>query len=148
MKKKTLIRIIFAVYLVAFIAFIFSNSLPSIEESAQTSGKALSIINKILDFFGIPTMAGDLIIRKTAHFIEFFILGASLFINALLYTELDKNTAFYCIFASCLVAMTDETIQYFSERGSMLLDVWLDLSGATTAILIFFLIYRKKQLSK
>jgi VanZ family protein len=38
--------------------------------------------------------------------------------------------------------MTDETIQYFTQRGSRLLDVWLDFSGALTAIIIFYFIYK------
>ena len=129
MNKKKIIRILFGVYLIVFVAFIFSNSLPSIEESAASSGRVLKILNNILDFFGLPIMTSDLFIRKAGHFIEFFILGTSVFVNLLLYKSPQKSTVVNCIFGSCLVAMTDETIQHFSKRGSMLLDVWLDLFG-------------------
>ncbi len=146
MNKKALLKFIYILYLIAIIAFIFSNSLPSIKESAEASGRLLKFINGLLDVFRIPTMSSDVFIRKAAHFTEFFVLGGSLFG----YTFFDKKSNFTsavnCAFFSCLIAMADETIQYFTGRGSMLLDVWLDLLGAITAIIIFYYIGKRKQI--
>jgi VanZ family protein len=118
--------------------------LPSIEESAQTSGRVLEILNNVLSFFGLPLLKSDFLIRKAAHFIEFFVLGASLFGYTLFNRVPDKNTVIRCAFLSCIIAMTDETIQHFTDRGSMLLDVWLDFIAALIAISLFYLIYQVK----
>lgn len=144
MKKKTIFKVIYIIYLVGIITFIFSNSLPSIEESAETSGRLLSFINTILDGLKLPIMESDVFIRKAAHFAEFFVLGASVFGYSYFDKKYDKNYIVKSIFFCCLVAMSDETIQYFTGRGSMVLDVWLDLSGATAGIIISFLIIKNK----
>ena len=44
------------------------------------------------------------------------------------------------LFAGLAVAVTDETIQIFSGRGSQVLDVVLDFSGALTGILLVSLL--------
>lgn len=145
MKNRKLFQILYIVYLIAIVLFIFSNSLPSMEESAETSGRLLNTVNTVLDSVGLPKMESDTLIRKTAHFVEFFVLGASLFGYTILTDKVRYNCSIYCAFASCLIAMADETIQYFSERGSLLTDVWLDLFGAVVAITLFHLIYSKRK---
>lgn len=141
MKKKTLIKTLYIAYLLFIIVFIFSNSLPSIEESAETSGRLLTFINNILEMLKIPVMESDTFIRKTAHFAEFFVLGASL----IGYYNIDKkcncNNVIKSILFVCIIAMTDETIQHFTGRGSLVLDVWLDLFGGTVGILSLFQVF-------
>ncbi len=144
MKKKLLIKIIYTVYLAGVIAFIFGNSLPTIEESAETSGRLLGFINGILEAFKLPVMTSDVFIRKFAHFAEFFVLGASVCGYSVFDKKIDVNYAIKSVLFSCLIAMSDETIQYFTGRGSMLLDVWLDLFGATTGIIICYFVFKKK----
>ena len=75
-------------------------------------------------------------IRKCAHFFEYFVLG--LLITRFYYTKKANfkrllNTVFICF----SVAFLDETIQLFSHRRSSVLDIWLDLFGAISAILIY-----------
>lgn len=75
-------------------------------------------------------------IRKCAHFFEYFVL--SLLITRFYYTKKANfkrflNTVFICF----SVAFLDETIQLFSHRRSSVLDIWLDLFGAISAILIY-----------
>ena len=144
MKKKTLFKTLYIVYILGIIAFIFSNSLPSIEESAETSGRLLSFINNILESLKLPIMESDVFIRKAAHFAEFFVLGASICGYSYFDKKCDFNYMVKSILFSCLVAMSDETIQYFTGRGSMLLDVWLDLFGATVGILIARFISKRR----
>lgn len=79
------------------------------------------------------------IIRKVAHFSLFFLLGV--FINLLMkcYDISGKVRLVSSILFSGGVAFTDETIQLFSEgRSGMILDVFLDMSGAAVAAILFF----------
>lgn len=145
MNKKTKTRIFFTLFLVLWIAFIFSNSLPSIDESAETSNKVLEIVNFILATLKIPLSASEHFIRKTAHFVEFFILGITIYGFTVSEGKHGGVSVLFSSFFSCLIAMTDETIQSFTGRGSMLLDVWLDLFGALIAIVLLFSIYSFKQ---
>ena len=138
--KNTIIKILYILLIILFIAFIFSNSIETKDESASKSGRLLGIINIILEKINIPILATDTLIRKAAHFAEFFILGTLLFGYTLIDRKIELKNEIYASFIACLVAMSDETIQYFSNRGSMLLDVWLDFLSATLAISFFYLV--------
>ena len=147
--KKTIIKeILYIVYLILLIAFIFGNSFASIEESAEDSGRILAFINNILNSLRIPIEFSEFFIRKTAHFIEFFTLGASVFGYVVLFKKVTIPNVIYSIFTSCLIAMLDETIQYFTNRGSMLLDVWLDFFAALISIVLLYVLYRIKSTLK
>ena len=138
--KKTIIKIFYILLIILFITFIFSNSIETKSESASKSGRLLEIINIILEKMNIPILATDTLIRKAAHFAEFFVLGTLLFGYTLIDRKVELKNEIYASFIACLVAMSDETIQYFSNRGSMLLDVWLDFLSATLAISFFYLV--------
>ncbi len=140
-KKRKIIKILYCVYLVFLICFIFSNSMVSKEESANTSTGVLAFVNNVMESIGIPFSFEHNFIRKAAHVIEFMALGVSLFGFIALDKKVNINNSVYCAFFSCLVAITDETIQYFYERGSMVVDVWLDFASAVLGMLIAQLIY-------
>ncbi len=110
------------------LVFIFSNSLPSIEESKADSMGVMQMIAPFLEFFVGKGNVTLYFVRKLAHFAEFGILGLQLGILI----KKPKSSAF--LFA-ILCAMTDETIQIFTGRGSQVQDVWLDFVGASTGIL-------------
>ena len=148
MKKKYVKKLIYCIYLLLLLSFIFGNSIASREDSANQSGAIVESINQILQKVNSPFLIKDIVIRKLAHFTEFFILGASFFGYWVLDKKVSRINSFYSVFASCIVAMTDETIQYFSNRGSMMLDVWLDFFSATLAIFTFYLIYTVKHKTK
>ena len=143
--KTTIIKILYVIIVILFVAFIFSNSLESREVSASKSGRILDKVNEVLERINFPLLMKDSFIRKTAHFVEFFILGFLLAGYWGISKSVCVSRSVYMCFAACLIAMTDETIQYFSQRGSMLLDVWLDLSASSLAVLIFYLIYTKNK---
>ena len=92
----------------------------------------------------------EALLRKSAHFIEYAVLGSELSLLFVLYgLKKDDTRNVKTIFighimqlfiVSVLVAMIDETIQYFSGRYSSLFDVWLDLTGVTFAAIVFFII--------
>ena len=143
MNKRKLIKILYIILLVLYICFIFSNSLKSKESSSNDSASIHMLLNNILAGLNIPIVLSEYFVRKLAHFTEFFILGLSFFGYIRISNKININRCIQICFASCLVAMTDETIQYFSGRGSMLLDVWLDFSSSVLAITLMYLFYKK-----
>jgi len=143
MNKRKLIKILYIVFLILYICFIFSNSLKSKESSSNDSASIHMLLNNILAGLKIPIVLSEYFVRKLAHFTEFFILGLSFFGYIRINNKISINRCIQICFASCLVAMTDETIQYFSGRGSMLLDVWLDFSSSVLAIMLLYLLYKK-----
>lgn len=140
--KKYRYVILCTVLCILAVLFIFSNSLKSGEESNEISS---GMADKILTFFGIednidPALFHK-IIRKTAHFTEFAVLGACL---SLLMFSIENLTGRYHIsaitLAALLTAVTDEFIQNFTGRSSMVSDVLIDFSGALTGILLMVLL--------
>ena len=69
------LRIILTTFSVVAIAFIFYNSSFSADESSEQSGFFLGLLNGIFKSLGIGTELTDFFIRKSAHFLEYFILG-------------------------------------------------------------------------
>ena len=93
-----------------------------------------------------------MVIRKSAHFFEYAVLGLELVIfielNKSVYLNDDKKRGLIkllCLYPtafaiSLFVASVDEIIQYFTGRYSSIWDVMLDMTGASFSILIFLLI--------
>ncbi|MBR5156638.1 MAG: VanZ family protein [Clostridia bacterium] len=131
------------------VAYIFSNSLKSQKKSNDTSTKITEQIKPIIDPKDkIPPKELNHKIRKTAHCIEFGILGIFL---ALLFDSIKKCFNKTDIFAPLLfalaVAVADEYIQTFNDRGSQVEDILIDFGGATAGlflVFIFALLLRKK----
>jgi len=129
MRKK-----IFIFLTLFWIAFIFYNSLQPAPESMEVSVRFVRIIGNLLERFGIVVEPGrlSLIVRKTAHAVEFFVL-------ALLFYPLcsGKKGKYAYVSACCLaVASVDETIQVFVPgRAGSPADVAIDMAGACLACL-------------
>ncbi len=141
-KKRLIVNVLYTIFIVLIITFIFGNSLSNKEESANQSGSVLAFVNSILEFINFPVLMSHKFLRKLAHFTEFFVLGASV-MGLFLYNKKENYDYFvYSCFFCCFIAMTDETIQYFTNRGSMLLDVWLDFFGACVGITFLYFIYK------
>ena len=121
---------------------IFSNSMASKDESAGVSMGILAALNNFIKSIGIPFQFSHLFVRKMAHVIEFMTLGISLFGFLVINKKINVRNCTYLAFFACIVAMTDETIQYFYERGSMVTDVWLDFLSSAVGILIAYIFYR------
>lgn len=141
LKSKTF-KFLYIILIVLFVSYIFSNSVESREVSASKSSNIVEKINTTLEKMNSPILLKEVFVRKTAHFVEFFILGTLLFGYVFISDKINITDAVYICFISCIIAMTDETIQFFSNRGSMLLDVWLDFFAASFAIFILYFIAR------
>ena len=124
--------IILAVLIAATLAFIWSNSSDSPEDTHEKSDGIVEILKPILDPF-------DLLIRKAAHFSEYALLGAELFVMRLL-LERSSNTA--VPLAVLCTAVIDETIQIYSDRTSSTVDVIIDFFGGLAGILFIYICLR------
>lgn len=91
----------------------------------------------------------NFLIRKAAHFLEFFLLAFFVYAVVTL-KEMKKKRALALTFVFCLLAAAfDEFHQIFvSGRSPELTDVMIDSIGAAAAILIIYLvrtIYEKRR---
>ena len=133
-------RVIFTFALIGCIVFIFSNSLQIADVSEGASGRVLGILQGILRHLGLPGAADRLtmhIVRKLAHFCEYMLEGFLLMLCMRVYSRHPLRHITVPMLGGVLTALTDETIQLFSEgRSSQVTDVWLDSAGVLAGILV------------
>ncbi len=139
MKRKILV-----VFVIVVVAAIWIQSILPADISSQESGWFTEhIIQPIAEWLGLGSIS-KLIVRKLAHFSEYFILG-------LLATALWREKVVYSFQMSFLVAFLDESIQLLSKRGSRVLDIWIDIGGAAVGIGLYLLIsvlVKKKRVNR
>ncbi|WP_321971464.1 VanZ family protein [Paratractidigestivibacter sp.] len=129
------------VFLALWCCFIWGHSLIQGPQSSSESGFVYSLLRPLFDSLGLAD--GDIctfIIRKTAHFSEYAILGAGVLNFAKsLYRE-GRATAgalLRILFAFALVPVADETLQLFVPgRSGAVRDVCIDLTGYATGMII------------
>ena len=137
-------RVMFTLALIGCIAFIFSNSMAVAEVSSVSSGRVLQLLQAVLRRLGHPALAQRLtmhIVRKMAHFCEYTLEGFLLMLCMRVYSRRPLRHITVPMLAGVLTALTDETIQLFSEgRSSQVTDVWLDSAGVLAGILAALLL--------
>ena len=141
MRKRRVAYIGLIILILVTIVFIWSNSLQSIPES---QAKSKDFLNKVKPLLGIFVGTGnvtDHLVRKLAHFTEFGALGCELALLLALRKRINWQSVINSAFFAMTVALTDETIQIFSGRGSQVQDVWLDFAGSCTGILFVIVIF-------
>jgi VanZ family protein len=103
--------------------------------SADESGGLLETIKAMLEFLPFVGKLTEHILRKLAHFTEFAALGFLLATDTFLFISNPVKKMNIPAFAGLLVALTDETIQYFIPgRSSQVTDVWIDFLGVCFGI--------------
>ena len=140
-KRKNILTAVLVCLIVLTACFIFSNSMESIPESRERSKGWLSWVRPFLEFFIGEGNATNHLVRKLAHFVEFFALGSELSALCLLW----QKPLLWSAFVGLLAALTDETIQIFYERGSQVQDVWLDFSAVMLTVLLAFCLRKIKE---
>jgi VanZ family protein len=83
----------------------------------------------------------DHFVRKLAHFTEFAMLGALLVLYTVVRCRLRLQSVVNCLSFSLATAVTDESLQLISSRGSQVQDVLLDFTGAAGGIGFMLLFY-------
>ncbi|MBQ3195854.1 MAG: VanZ family protein [Clostridia bacterium] len=132
----------------AWLAFIFSNSLKNRVDSADQSEAAEGFLRRILSalgFSGNTEAVAEIAVRKAAHIFEFFVLC---FLMYLLVSQLCGQHRKACLLAaivSVLAAAVDESLQLISNRGASVKDVLIDSVGVVIALALVALVRRIKQ---
>jgi VanZ family protein len=130
--KSTLIIICHYILVLFWLGLIFwMSSIPNLSPPA--------------DGFSIP----DFLLKKTAHFVEYFIL-AVLLLEALLVSHVPfKKAIILSLFAAVIYAILDEWHQIFViGRSGRVRDIVIDAIGAAAGLIFYYYYhFRKKSVS-
>ena len=120
--------------------FIFCQSALPAELSQQESGVVVRFLAGVT---GLEEGLVSFIVRKGAHFLEYLVLGISLFWTV---RDLRKRASFWIPWAvGALYAVTDEVPQYFVPgRSCELRDVLIDACGVAAGVAIVWVWRRRK----
>lgn len=133
MKKKISMFMVIIWMIVIFIMSSFTAS-----ESGGQSNFIVELIVSIFNFNDIDLVS--LMVRKLAHFIEYFILGLLVFNMIKCY---DKRI-YIAIIICVLYAISDEIHQLFVVgRSCQIMDMFIDSIGSFSGILLFKLFVNK-----
>lgn len=129
--------------LIIWMILIFVMSSFNADISSNQSGMIVNFISKIFNINNMELLS--LIIRKMAHFLEYFILGI-LMLNVII--NYNKKIYLSYIF-SILYACLDEVHQLFvNGRSGQITDVLIDSTGIILGILLYRIIRYKKKNDK
>jgi VanZ family protein len=142
--------------LAAWICFIWGNSLLGGPESDANSIWFVQLLEPAFRAFGITSVpAMDHIVRKTAHFVEYLVLG--LLATAAfrprwrapaqgLAAGERRRSVVPAIAIACVVPIVDECIQLgVPGRSGRPTDVLLDMCGAATGLLIGAIVLSRRR---
>ena len=135
---------IFAVLLVLWMGFIFSMSCENAEESSNTSGQTIKVVlSTVPEFEKQPEEVKvniieelQFIVRKSAHFIGYMILG--ILASGLILQYENINKKYPLAFLICVIyAISDEIHQLFVPgRAGQIRDVLIDSAGSLLGIIL------------
>lgn len=137
MKRR---KIIFFTLSFLVTIFIFENSL---EVASASDKKSMFFVEFLINNFSFifkNEVITNSIIRKVAHFLEFFMQGC--FLSAAIFSFNYHKNAIYTLFLGLLTACIDEFIQLFVEgRAGLVSDIFIDFSGTVLSVIIFIIFW-------
>ncbi len=152
--KKIAVTLVSGLLLVLLYGVIFSFSAQNGEASTEISMGVSGSLVDVLDFLTLGKMDADTLaelalaiehpIRKTAHFLEYALMGILIY-SMLYYPILNSKLRFWgALVWLILSAGADELHQYFVPgRWGSVKDVLLDTCGGVFGILICSFIWKK-----
>ena len=152
--KKIAVTLVSGLLLVLLYGVIFSFSAQNGEASTEISMGVSDSLVGVLDFLTFGKMDADTLtelalviehpIRKTAHFLEYALMGILIY-STLYYTTTNSKVKFWVsLLWLILSAGADELHQYFVPgRWGSVKDVLLDTCGGLVGILICRFLYKK-----
>ena len=130
-------QILMIILIITTYVFIFGNSLQPVSESRAESLSVLERVKPVIELFVGQGNVTDHLVRKIAHFTEFFVLGLEWLVFVSLSKKINGQHIANCLFIGLASAVTDESLQMLSPgRGPQVSDVLLDFSGACFGILV------------
>ena len=143
--RRLILPIAFLILTIASQAWIFSNSLMDGTQSSEQSGRVVEIVRpayqEVLPAVNIEPTEENIhhYVRKTAHFIEFFALGALFSADALAWDLKVRAATPLSFAAGAVCAALDELHQTFVPgRAGMWQDVLLDCAGVAAGVAAVF----------
>ena len=139
-------KIVWWSLIIVWCAVIFLQSNKPALESMQESGAILNWLNHMLtQVFGVDkVVVTEGFVRKSAHFIEYFVLGCLIFKGIVNQTRLVKVFLFSWVFGT-IYAITDEIHQYFVPgRAMQVFDMLIDSIGIFLGVLMMIYLIKKK----
>ncbi len=128
--KRIYKRICTASLTFGWTAFVFRNSFKSKAESAKQSSFLAEAVKKVLATVSIDSSDWAVVlVRKTAHVVEFFVLAMLMYFAARAFGLCRKKSLITASVYSAICACIDETVQIFSHRGPAVTDVLIDCLG-------------------
>lgn len=129
---------------ILWMVFILYMSSKPAAESAADSSQIVDLLLKWLGISGDFSEEMSFIVRKTAHFTEYFILSALITTTNIAFNNEKLNFSFILLMV-VLTALSDEFLQGFIDgRSSEVRDVLIDFSGGVAFLVIFkAFVYRK-----
>lgn len=147
-RKRAFFRAALPVLTVAFLLFIFSNSMQSGDRSGGISRSVSAFLASLWERVSGRTIDLDLlhrVIRKLAHFSEFGVYSFLLSASCLQRRKSGSGLFFQALAAALFAAVTDEYLQtHIAGRGPSVTDVTIDLAGALTGLGLALLIGRSR----
>lgn len=142
-RKRLIISIVLTILTLLLLFFIFYHSSMNADDSGQESTGVMEFINDFFKKLGLGISFTDHIVRKIAHFTEYFVLGALLCCTAFSYTLKLKVSLIFSPIFGLITAVLDELSQKLSVgRSAQVSDVILDFCGVLTAAIVTgFFIY-------
>ena len=146
--KKVLNIILLIIWMVVIFMFSSQNAIKSTNTSNQVTKTFITITANITgnsyteEELNNLIIDKTLIVRKSAHFLEYLILGF-LVLNVFKdYHKISKKTLLYSLLFCILYATSDEIHQLFSlNRTCRIFDVFIDSLGASLGIFIYSIFY-------
>lgn len=133
LKRKYILLII----TILWMGFIFYMSSKPAVESAADSSQIVDLLSRWLGISSEFSEGMSFIVRKTAHFTEYFILAALITTTNRTFNNGKLNFSFILLMV-VLTALGDEFLQGFIDgRSSEVRDVLIDFSGGVAFLIIF-----------
>lgn len=129
---------------VLLLLLIWSNSLqPATASDALSTGVLAQLQQFWHNITGSAFPLSNHLLRKLAHFSEFFLLGLFTTLTGAACSQKKIRFLPAILYVGLLSAVLDETIQYFSPgRGPQVMDVLIDHSGFCCGLLLALFILR------
>ncbi len=147
--RKQIFLLALIIWMIIIFGFSNQNVVSSLSLSDKVASKIIDIVVKVKEKEITPQEKAKmvkntrLIVRKTAHFTEYFILGILVFKIFEMYGV--KRVLVYSIIFCFLYACSDELHQLFSNgRTAKVLDVLIDTSGSVLSIICLQFIKKRK----
>ena len=152
--SKQELRVLLISVLMGFtLLFIWGHSMIPAVFSSMESSRFVDLINGLIYSTGGSFSVTDHMVRKTAHFLEYAILGAETALRNKWKSAVFAGSPAKCsetVFFWIGVPVIDELIQYFTPgRACMIQDVFLDICGfaAGYGVLYTFTLFADNNMS-